>query len=139
MWKRSDRAPKEGRCIAQRGMGTFVHQRVREVIGKRLGDYEIGRVSARYQHRRLGFEVLRERCFQVFVNRMIARGQARGGDVQPKLFQPADECPMNPWIISQPVITAAPEIAELRSPMPYKGAIGLLKGWCGRLHRLAFV
>src|SRR5258707_13850935 len=82
---------EQSRGIHQRGMGTLIVEDMREFTLEGLGDHQIRLIAGRNQESRRRAKKLLEARLKPAVERVIAGGEPRSGDVQAEASQGISE------------------------------------------------
>src|SRR6266404_2648284 len=124
----NDRAIQKLRGIRERGMRSFVKQRMGEAPGQRLGNYQVGHVATGDEQGIFGTEKIGETPFQFPVQNMVARGEPGGSHVQAVLFDAGAQGGYDPRVTRKTKIIAPGKVGELAVAKANEGAVELLEG-----------
>lgn len=87
MGKGDDGAPENAGGVEERAVGAFINEGMGEFAGQRLRDGEIGDVTVGDKECAFRSKKSGDAAFKFAVERMVAGGFARGGDVEAKLVE----------------------------------------------------
>ena len=136
MTERQDGAAEHPGRVLQAAVGAFVDQGVRELAGQGLGYRQVRHVAIGDEKSAFDRKEVGQFTFQPTVERMIAGGFPRSGDVQTELIQRFAEGTQHNGMRSQPEVIASREVGEPPPAAQDASAVDLLEGFGeGGCHR----